>query len=623
MREFYLRYKKATPKSVEPEHLKLLEETRNAIQARSHLIWAEHCSECAMPACFSYCEYYSPRMDLKCQRFTEGLAPVAIDNRELRDVFSVGFKKWGKLEAAGIATLQKPSGKLSVASTGVLLENMLRWSPVPYFMQRTAAKAYNKLQSIITRNGLSIGPDTSDVSFLIETINQHEEASITFTIREVNDPTRFFQKLITIPKGYRRSFIDFTEMANISPENECLFQIEPSLSGQKYDIIFGIIDFIRLKSGAEGLKKPDAVISSTGNNKVKCVIWDLDNTLWNGTLIEDGIEGIKLRPEMVSIITKLDSMGILNAVASKNNFDDAMEAIQHFGLKDYFLYPQISWNPKSASIQTIQKSLNIGMDTLVFVDDQVFERTEVNSSLPEVRVVSDKDIAEMMQLPEFNVPITAESRKRRKMYQEDQIRTEAFSSTATDYTDFLKSCNIQLRMEPLSSASMNRVHELSQRTNQMNFSGNRYTKTQLINICDDPNKKTFVISVSDKFGSYGIVGFAIVDEANATLIDLMFSCRIQAKQIEHTFFAYQFENYKKLDRKHFFANYKPTKKNAQSGKVFFDVGFKVLEETDGVQKLQYDLDQYVSEPPIMEVIYEELTDIASNDIQTNARSIGY
>ncbi len=544
-------------------------------------------------------------MDLKCQRFTDGLAPVASDDGEIPEPFSVGFKKWGKLEASGYAKLQKPAERLSVAASRAVLEKTLRWSPIPYFMQRTAAKAFNRLQSIISGKGTTINPDASDIRFLIETVNHNEEAAMTFTIREVDEPTRFFQKLVTIPQGYNRTFIDLSEMTNISLDKECLFQIEPSLSGKKYDLIFGMIDFVRFRQGSGVSPEETAVNSSTGGNKVKCVVWDLDNTLWDGTLIEDGIDGIKLRPEMVAIITRLDSMGILNAVASKNNHEDAMGALQRFGLNDYFLYPQISWNPKSSSIQIIQKSLNIGMDTLFFVDDQVFERTEVSSTLPEVRVVSDKEIAGMMDQPEFNVPVTAESKRRRKMYQEDQVRTEAMTGTASDYSEFLKSCNIELRMEPLSPDSMDRVHELSQRTNQMNFSGNRYTKGQLVDICNDPDKKTFVITVNDRFGSYGIVGFAIVDAPSATLIDLMFSCRIQAKQIEHTFFAFQFETYKKLNRDVFYANYKPTKKNAQSGKVFFDVGFTVLDEKDGVQKLQYDLSQYVRTPAIMKVTYHE------------------
>ncbi len=607
MREFYLRYKKPTPENISKDQAQLLHETRKAVNTRSHLIWAEHCSECAMPACFAYCEFYSPRMDLKCQRFENGLAPVSSDNHEIRDAYAIGFKKWGKLEAPGIAKLQKPSGRLSTASTGRLLERILRWAPVPYFLQRTAAKVFNKLQALLLRKGSPVNTTYSETSFLIETINNSEEAELTFTIREVAEPTHFFQKMIKIPKGHNRCFIDLSEMKNISFDKECLYQIEPSTSGQKYNIIFGHIDFISLKPNSSIQYKTDAPSLSTGGTKVKCVIWDLDNTLWDGTLIEDGINGIKLRPEMVATITRLDSMGILNTIASKNNHDDAMEAIKRFGLEDYFLYPQISWNPKSSSIQTVQKALNIGMDTLVFIDDQVFERTQVSSALPEIRIFTDQEVDTMMTLPEFNVPVTAESKRRRKMYQEDQVRTEAMTSSISDYSEFLKSCNIELHMEPLSPKSIERVHELSQRTNQMNFSGNRYTKTQLMEISNDIHKKTFVISVNDRFGSYGIVGFAIVDEPTSTLIDLMFSCRIQAKQIEHSFFTYQFETYKKLGRNSFYANYKPTQKNAQSGKVFFDVGFNVLDEKDGVQKLQYDLNQYIDEPAIMKVVFSELT----------------
>ncbi|HEX9063065.1 MAG TPA: HAD-IIIC family phosphatase, partial [Clostridia bacterium] len=116
--------------------------------------------------------------------------------------------------------------------------------------------------------------------------------------------------------------------------------------------------------------------------KVKCVVWDLDNTIWEGILSED--REVRLKPGIKGIIETLDDRGILQSIASKNDYDDAMKKLREFGLEEYFLYPQISWNSKAESVRKIAESINIGIDTLAFVDDQITEREEVSFSHPEV-----------------------------------------------------------------------------------------------------------------------------------------------------------------------------------------------------------------------------------------------
>ena len=128
-------------------------------------------------------------------------------------------------------------------------------------------------------------------------------------------------------------------------------------------LYFGLMDFVR-----ELAEKP-----SKGGT-VKCVIWDLDNTLWNGILVEDGIDKIALKPGIVDVIRSFDERGILQSVSSKNNHDDAMQALKHFQIDEYFLYPQISWHPKSEGVGAIARQLNIGMDSILFVDDSHFEQ---------------------------------------------------------------------------------------------------------------------------------------------------------------------------------------------------------------------------------------------------------
>lgn len=608
MREFSLNYKASKATRINNESAILLKKTRSLYSQRSSLIWAEHCSECAMPSCFSSCEYYAPRMDLKCQRFENGIRPVTSDDGTLPEAMSVTFKKWGKLEAAGIAKINPAMATRGIKLINNFVEDAVRVIPLPYSTKLFVTKALNKVLQKLSAHGSQINSGNQDTKFMIETLNQsNTPTSVSLTIRETSNPTRFFQKLIIIPSGYSQILIDISELSSVTLTEKCLYQIEPSAESKLISIVFGMLDFVVLKTTKEA---PSAPLTTTDNKaqKVKCVVWDLDNTLWNGTLVEDGIDGIVLRPEMVSMITKLDEMGVLNAIASKNNHDDAMAALKRFGLDQYFLYPQISWNPKSNGIKVIQKSLNIGMDTIIFIDDQVFERTEVESMLPEIRVFSDKEATTLLSRPEFDIPVTEESKERRKMYQENVVREQALETAGEDYTSFLKSCEIKLSFERLNEETLNRVNELSQRTNQMNFSGNRYTKSQLIDIMNTPSKKTFVISCEDRFGSYGIVGFSIVDDEKALLMDLMFSCRIQAKQVEHTFIKYLLAYYADHGSSHFNAHYRPTPKNAQSGKVFSDVGFVLKSETDGLQTLEFDLKQYTDEAPVMDIIDNALKD---------------
>src|SRR5678815_3970601 len=114
------------------------------------------------------------------------------------------------------------------------------------------------------------------------------------------------------------------------------------------------------------------------HKEVKCVVWDLDNTIWNGTLLESDV--VRLKPKVADVIRELDSRGILQSIASKNNYEDAMTKLSELAIEQYFLYPEIHWNPKSESISNIQRNMNIGIDTILFIDDQPFERDEVSSS---------------------------------------------------------------------------------------------------------------------------------------------------------------------------------------------------------------------------------------------------
>jgi len=269
------------------------------------------------------------------------------------------------------------------------------------------------------------------------------------------------------------------------------------------------------------------------------------------------------------------------------------------------LCPQISWEPKSQGIEAIARQLNIGVDTLLFVDDSEFELQQVQAVHPEVRVLNAKGYLGIADMEVCHGPVTVESRERRKMYQVESERQNIAGSFGDDYMKFLRYCNIRLNIQPMTEANLTRVHELTQRTNQMNFSGNRYEKGVLQRILSTPHLDTYVLDVEDRFGSYGIVGFSIVDNRVPLMTDLMFSCRVQSKRVEHAFLAYIIRKYIAVTGKDFCAKYRKTSRNAPSGRVFVDM---LLQETaidEGVSRLRFSRNREVPDDGIIDVVVHE------------------
>jgi FkbH-like protein len=170
---------------------------------------------------------------------------------------------------------------------------------------------------------------------------------------------------------------------------------------------------------------------------------------------------------------------------------------------------------------------------------------------------------------------------------------------------FLRHCEIELTVRPMTEENLERVHELTQRTNQMNFSGNRYDREVLRQLLASPDLDTFVLSCQDRFGSYGVIGFSVVDRREPRMIDLMFSCRIQSKRVEHAFLAYLMRKYIAESGKDFYADYRKTPRNAPSGKVFSDLGMEEHGNAkDGVLSLRFPREKEVPEDGVIEIVLE-------------------
>lgn len=265
---------------------------------------------------------------------------------------------------------------------------------------------------------------------------------------------------------------------------------------------------------------------------VKCVVWDLDETLWEGALLEGG--GQTLKPGLVEIIRELDARGILQSIASKNDHDVAWPVIEAFGLSEYFLFPQISWESKAESVKTVAQCLGIGLDALAFIDDQEAERDEVRCFLPQVAVIDSADIGDILDrddLQPYN--ITDEARSRRLIYRADIERTDAGEAFTGTRDEFLASLDMRLTIHPVGQDDLRRAEELTIRTNQLNTTGLTYSYEELDALSRSPSHLVLVAKLTDRYGSSGTIGLAVV-EKNAdlwTLWLLIMSCRVATRGV--------------------------------------------------------------------------------------------
>ncbi len=552
-------------------------EYRNRIVARTVLPWGEHCTECVWPICYTTCELYSPRQDGNCRQFMDGM--VRIDHKDGLSPYllKLRFKRWAKLWTVGNLHLQPLSKAGRQERANIVVGALGRNAPLPSSLKKKALQKINYLRRRFAEKSNTIKefPDY----FLLECFNPNPRLiTLTFTVRlSEQKEARPFQTLIKVAPGYTPAKVAFSEIAR-SIDTSQAFEVEIVPNDcDNTTLFFGLMDFVRERREEALQEAPTAK-----RKPCKCIVWDLDNTLWDGTLIEDGPERIRIRESVVDVIKKTDQRGILHSVASKNNYDDAMRVLRLSGIDEYFLYPQINWQPKSQSVAEIAQRLNIGVDSLVFVDDQEFEREEVRAVLPEVVVLGSTDHRNILDWPECRAPVTVEGKSRRLMYREQEHRQAALESYQGDYIGFLRECRMEIAIRCLDENNLKRVYELAQRTNQLNFSGNRYPENQLREIMRSPAFATYVIDGRDRFGNYGIVGFAVVDVEASRLLDLMFSCRIQGKRVEHAVLAFLLGRFLSDKRQEFYATYRRTTKNALAGKVFEEMGFERVGENDGI-----------------------------------------
>ncbi len=329
----------------------------------------------------------------------------------------------------------------------------------------------------------------------------------------------------------------------------------------------------------------------------KVVAVDLDNTLWGGVIGEYGMAGIEVGPAypggayqaLQQALLDLTARGILLAIASKNNPADAMEALtNHPGMllrPEHFAAVRIDWNEKSQNLRSIAAELNLGLDSLAFLDDNPVERQRVREEIPEAMVIElpADPMAYARAVRDFAAferpAISEEDRQRTKYYATDRQRAVLEQSTGSR-EDFFRSLGQEAEISSVDQLTLARVAQLTQKTNQFNLTTKRYTEQQIEELARRPDWRVLSIKVSDRYADNGLVGVAIThDRGDVCEIDtFLLSCRVIGRTVETALLAHLAEEAHERGLRRLEGWFLPTKKNAPARDFYREHGFRLLAE---------------------------------------------
>lgn len=346
------------------------------------------------------------------------------------------------------------------------------------------------------------------------------------------------------------------------------------------------------------LVKP--IIMAANGMAKKAIIFDCDNTLWKGILGEDGFENIDMSAssksgiifyEIQSLALALSKQGILIGLCSKNNLADVDEVIRNHRdmliREEYITIKKINWADKSTNIRQIAEELNIGLDSVVFVDDSPFEINLIKEQLPEVKVLQVPE--KLYQYPQmlrsnlglfYNLSLTEEDLVKSKIYKQQSEREE-LKSGFSNIEEYLASLELKINIFEDDISLIPRMAQMTQKTNQFNLTTKRYTETDIGKYVNSHTSKVFAWSVSDKFGDNGITGLCIIklNDKNAEIDTFLMSCRIIGRNIEFSIMDFIIDNLIKSDIDSITGKYVQTAKNAQVTDFYKKCSYEVLHET--------------------------------------------
>lgn len=466
-------------------------------------------------------------------------------------------------------------------------------------------------------------PIKYDPAVLVEEVRGYVR-NLNFVLQQVDMRKTFV--VLTMDIFYAAPFTDddYRIQEAVSDYNRALYETEASNGNVK---VIDIAEFTRKYSTEDLFDWKFYFISQMGMNpklhkefkawfgrkldgialkRKKCLVLDLDNTLWGGVLGEEGIDGIQIGGDypgktflyFQQALLHLSRSGVILAVCSKNNEQDVIEAWEKNPYmilrKDAFVAYRINWNDKATNIKELAVELNIGLDSFVFVDDNPTERELVKQMLP---MVSVPDFPEQSyELPVFFkhlvedyfkvYSITKEDRQKTEQYKANTARAQLKNSFA-DFDKYVESLDIQISIEQADEFNIQRIAQMTQKTNQFNLTTKRYTDADVRNFIEK-GWRIWCISVADKFGDNGITGTVMIagDEIDTFLL----SCRILGKGIEVAFAQKVCAMLAESGVDLLKAKYIPTTKNAQVKDFYEKCGFTCqVENEDGSKEYSMNL----------------------------------
>ena len=350
----------------------------------------------------------------------------------------------------------------------------------------------------------------------------------------------------------------------------------------------------------------------------KAIIFDCDNTLWKGVIGEDGMEGIDMSPTSKSgkfyhlvqrIAVFLSKRGVIVGLCSKNNEQDVLDVLRNHKdmilKEDHIVIKKVNWIDKANNLRTIASELNIGIDSLVFVDDSNFEINLIKEQVAEILTIqvptSISDYPDLILknvYTYFNLVLNSDDAKKTEMYKE-QFDRENSKTAFSSIEDYLVSLEIELTVVKNDKEHISRIAQLTQKTNQFNLTTCRYTESQVDQFTTDKKHEVYAMFVKDKFGDNGLTGVCIAkkdekDPKNVIIDSLLMSCRIIGRNIEFVYMNHIIKDLANKGYQLLTADFIPTKKNSQVEDFYDKVGFNLVENIDGAKRYTLNIANFES-----------------------------
>ncbi len=361
----------------------------------------------------------------------------------------------------------------------------------------------------------------------------------------------------------------------------------------------------------------------------KAIIFDCDNTLWKGVVGEDGMKGIDMSSNsnfgkyfniVQHFAVYLSTKGVIIGICSKNNEQDVLDVLNNHKdmilKEEHIVIKKINWVDKATNLREIALELNIGLDSLVFIDDSSFEINLIKEQLPEVLTIQVPtkaseylDTISKVVYSKFNLTPTDDDVKKTEIYKQ-QFDREKSKNTYASIDDYLASLQIELKIDKDNLSNIQRLSQLTQKTNQFNLTTIRYTENQITQLVNSEKSYVYAVFVKDKFGDSGLTGLCIVkqdykEKLNVNIDTFLMSCRIIGRNIEYAIIDVIIKNMVQMGYTKISASYIRSDKNIQADSFYESIGFDLIKHEDGIKNYTLNIDEnYINRNSFINVIKE-------------------